>query len=100
MGRFQPGRTEVILLSAAAMLACHLRFWSGMVERSTPPRNRVAAPTTCQFKLEDWQLGFVGTADGTVFKDASGKLKFGVPAVTPYNPPPLNKPDRSKSVPV
>jgi len=33
------GRTEVILLSAGAMLACQFRFWSGIVERSTHPRN-------------------------------------------------------------
>jgi hypothetical protein len=32
------GRTEVILLSAGAMLACHFRFWSGMVERSNERR--------------------------------------------------------------
>ena len=32
------GRTEVILLSAGAMWACQLRFWSGMVERSNTRR--------------------------------------------------------------
>jgi len=32
------GRTEVILLSAGAMLACHFRFWSGIVERSDERR--------------------------------------------------------------
>ena len=38
------GRTEVILLSAGAMLACHFRFRSGMVEGSTPPRGVLQRP--------------------------------------------------------
>jgi hypothetical protein len=32
------GRTEVILLSAGAMLTCQFRFWSGIVERSNTRR--------------------------------------------------------------
>jgi hypothetical protein len=32
------GRTEVILLSAAAMLTCQFLFWSGIVERTNTKR--------------------------------------------------------------
>jgi hypothetical protein len=34
------GKTEVILLSAGAMLTCQFRFWSGVVDRSNTRRGR------------------------------------------------------------
>ena len=34
------GKTEVILLSAGAMLTCQFRFWSGIVERTNTRRGR------------------------------------------------------------